>query len=163
MDETEKVNIRSALPESLLSPPPSLSLMLVQPDPHAIVTSTRNTTQRDLSLLHRFFASLVVQLFIAIQFLLPYIRGFIAEAYKYDREHHISKRMLSSSIRMADDIGASSLKYIGAICRLNDGKVGQAINNAAVWWIQGVAGGIHAGFGEGMVILGSGKNGKRGN
>lgn len=61
-------------------------------------------------------------------------------------------------MRMLDGMGTRSLKYADAICRLNDGKVGQAINDLAVWWVSGVAGGIHEGFGEGIVMLGNRKN-----
>ena len=41
-----------------------------------------------------------------------------------------------------------------SICQMNDGKVGQSINEFAVWWVQGVTGGIHQGGGEGLVLLG---------
>lgn len=41
-----------------------------------------------------------------------------------------------------------------AILSLNEGKVGAAVSNLGAWWVEGIAGGIYEGVGEGMVLLG---------
>ena len=48
----------------------------------------------------------------------------------------------------------SSVQLGNTVCRMNNGKVGQSINEFTVWWVKGVTGGIHQGVGEGLVILG---------
>ena len=154
LDSAEKLSITSALPADLA--PVTVTL----PDGHLLSAAYSNQSSEptlEPSLLHRFFASLIVDIFIVLRFLLPYLRHFFAQAYKYDREHHICERIFSASIQFLDDFGVRSLKFADAICRLNNGKVGQFLNDIAAWWIQGVAGGIHEGFGEGILILRNGK------
>jgi hypothetical protein len=38
---------------------------------------------------------------------------------------------------------------------MNDGKVGQALNDLSIWWITGVTAGIHQGVGDGLAIVGA--------
>ncbi len=54
-----------------------------------------------------------------------------------------------------DTIGKRGMHVTGAIYGMGDGKVGQVISETATWLIEGVAGGIHEGIGEGLVIMGS--------
>jgi hypothetical protein len=113
------------------------------------------------SLLHRALAAFVVRLFIIFQILLPYIKVFFAAAYRYERQHRISERVFSSSIDTIESVMKSSMQFGNAVCQINDGKVGQAINDATVWWVRGVTGGLHQGVGEGLVILGVDSAGKQ--
>jgi hypothetical protein len=106
------------------------------------------------SLLHRTLASSIVQLFILFQFILPYLKYLLSVAYQYDRTHRISEKVLSQSIETVDTIGKKGLSFTGAIYGLNDGKVGQAITEAAAWFVEGVTGGIHEGVGEGLAVMG---------
>jgi hypothetical protein len=107
------------------------------------------------SLLHRSLATAIIQLFIFFQLVLPYIKNFLRTAYRYDREHKISEKMLTQSINTTDEIGKRCLAVTSAIYRMGDGKVGQAITETAAWAIEGVTGGIHEGVGEGMAIIGA--------
>jgi hypothetical protein len=113
------------------------------------------------SLLHRALAAFVVRMFIIFQILLPYIKVFFAAAYRYERQHRMSERVFSSSIDTVESVMKSSMQFGNAVCRINDGKVGQAINDATVWWVRGVTGGLHQGVGEGLVILGVDNAGKQ--
>jgi hypothetical protein len=100
-------------------------------------------------------ATAIIQLFIFFQLVLPYIKNFLRTAYRYDREHKISEKMLTQSINTTDEIGKRCLAVTSAIYRMGDGKVGQAITETAAWAIEGVTGGIHEGVGEGMAIIGA--------
>lgn len=145
----EVLSLQAAAPQALVT---------AQADPasHALVPrSGQNQVARDMppqdpSILHRLTATLVLQTFIFIQFLLPYIRIFLAHAYQFEREHQITRRFVNGSITTVDDIGRRSLRLSQTICQMNDGKVGQAINEMTIWWVRGVTGGMQQGFEEGL-------------
>lgn len=147
-------------PEELLSlqaaAPQSLMYMQADPSTHALVPrSGQSQVQRDMppqdpSFLHRVTATLVLQTFVLIQFLLPYIKLFLSHAYQFEREHQITRRFVNGSITTVDDIGRRSLRLSQTICQMNDGKVGQAINEMTIWWVRGVTGGMQQGFEEGL-------------
>lgn len=147
-------------PEELLSlqaaTPPSLLHAQTDGASHALVPrSTQGQMQREVSsqddsILHRITATMVLQTFIFIQFLLPYIKIFLAHAYQFEREHQITRRLVNGSITTVDDIGRRGLRLSQTICQMNDGKVGQAINEMTIWWVRGVTGGVQQGFEEGM-------------
>lgn len=147
-------------PEELLSlqaaAPPSLVNLQADQSSHALMPrSTESQLQRDVlppdaSMLHRITATVVLQAFIFVQFLLPYIKIFLAHAYQFEREHQITRRLVNGSITTVDDIGRRSLRLSQTICQMNDGKVGQAINEMTIWWVRGVTGGVQQGFQEGL-------------
>lgn len=57
-------------------------------------TSARQT-QEPPSILHRTLAITIIQLFILFQLVLPYVKFFLQAAYKYEREHKISVKLLT--------------------------------------------------------------------
>ncbi|KAJ4992003.1 hypothetical protein SVAN01_02598 [Stagonosporopsis vannaccii] len=136
--------------------PQSLAESQADPAGYSLVPrSTQGQLQHDVppqdaSILHRITATLVLQTFIFIQFLLPYIKIFLAHAYQFEREHQITRRLVNGSITTVDDIGRRSLRLSQTICQMNDGKVGQAINEMTIWWVRGVTGGVQQGFEEGL-------------
>lgn len=145
----ELLSLQAATPQSLINS---------QADPAGyslVPRSTQNQLQhegspQDASILHRITATMVLQTFIFIQFLLPYIKIFLAHAYQFEREHQITRRLVNGSITTVDDIGRRSLRLSQTICQMNDGKVGQAINEMTIWWVRGVTGGVQQGFEEGL-------------
>ncbi|KAF2628734.1 hypothetical protein BU25DRAFT_338746 [Macroventuria anomochaeta] len=145
----ELLSLQTATPQSLVNSQADLGS-------HALVPrSAQNQVQREMpspnpSILHRITATLVLQTFVLIQFLLPYIRIFISHAYQFEREHQITRRVVNGSITTVDDIGRRSLRLSQTICQMNDGKVGQAINEMTIWWVRGVTGGMQQGFEEGL-------------
>jgi len=155
LNTEEKLSIRSALPEDVLSVPSldSTSRELVQSNGSHVQPSSSASTEP--SLLHRLLASGIIHLFFLMHILLPYAKLLISYIYRYERQHHISERAFSSAVNTVDEMGRRSLRFTSAVCSLNNGKVGQTIGDVAVWWIQSVTGGIHEGVGEGMVILGA--------
>ncbi|KAF2493403.1 hypothetical protein BU16DRAFT_465241 [Lophium mytilinum] len=111
--------------------------------------------QEDPSMIHRITATLILELFIIAQFLLPYVKLFIGHAYQYERENRVFERLFSVGVNMIDEVGRKSIKFTNSVYSMNNGKVGQALNEMTVWWVQGVTGGIHQGVSEGVVILGA--------
>lgn len=146
MSAEEQISVRGALPPGVVEPLHLNSGYFLE---------THHPSPEQPSLLHRTLATTIIQLFILAQFILPYLKYLLAAAYQYDREHKISEKILSQSIETIDSLGKTGLSLTGAIYGMGDGKVGQMITETAAWFIEGVTGGIHEGFGEGMVIMGA--------
>lgn len=145
----ELLSLQAAVPQSLVT-------SQIDSNSHALVPrSSQRQVQRDmqpqdLSVLHRITATLVLQTFVLIQFLLPYMKIFLSHAYHFEREHQITRRFVNGSITTMDDIGRKSIRLSQTVCQMNDGKVGQAINEMTIWWVRGVTGGMQQGFEEGL-------------
>jgi hypothetical protein len=102
------------------------------------------------SIIHRIVAAIVLQIFILAQLLAPYMSYFLAVTYRFERRHHISERMLKSGIRTMDQ----AVKIGDTVCRMNDGKVGNALQDFIIWWMNGVAGGVQEGVEKGLAVFG---------
>jgi len=141
----EQLSIQSSLPRKLLTP---------QEFDTSSQLSAHSNASSTPSVLHKLLASIIVQLFMLFQFLLPYFKFLLRSAYEYERTHHISEKMLASSVDAADTIGKQSLAMTAALYGMGNGKVGKAVSEAAIWLIKGITGGIHEGVGEGLNIIG---------
>ncbi|KAJ5158139.1 uncharacterized protein N7500_007790 [Penicillium coprophilum] len=106
------------------------------------------------SYLHKILASMIVQVFILLRFLLPYARVLVHQLYEYERTHRITERIVASTLEAADGLGKGSVNIGAAVCKFNEGRFGAALSNLAAWWMESVAGGIYEGVGEGMVQWG---------
>lgn len=106
------------------------------------------------SYLHRLLASVIVQMFLIVRFILPYAKLFLRNVYAYERSHRLTERFVTTTLDAADGLGKSSVNIGSAVCKLNEGKVGTAVGNLAAWWVEGIAGGVYEGVGEGMMQLG---------
>jgi hypothetical protein len=140
----EQLSVRSALPIGIVEP------LRLEVNPSHPSSSPKS----EPSLLHRTLASTIVQFFILFQFILPYLKYMLSAAYTYEREYKISEKVLSQGIEAVDVVGKSSVGFVGAVCGIGDGKVGQVVADVAGWFVEGVTGGIHEGLGEGMAVLG---------
>ena len=153
----EQMSICSALPKSVLK---SNQITMHSDAPQSQTRSERPVAQAyniHPSVLHRILANCIIHTFLLIQILLPYLRIIAYSAYRFERENRVSERLFYSTINTIDEVGKRSLRYTDAICKLNDGRVGEALIDLAGWWIREVAGGVHEGLVEGMVILGAPK------
>ncbi|KAL5687925.1 hypothetical protein EMGR_001239 [Emarellia grisea] len=107
----------------------------VQPGAEAAVTmanqgaGTRYPTER--SYLHRLLASSIVQFFLIVQFLLPYVKILLQQVYRYERSHRITERLVTATLDAADSLGKGSVSLGSTVLRLNEGKVGTAFTNLA--------------------------------
>ncbi|KAF2238236.1 hypothetical protein EV356DRAFT_301767 [Viridothelium virens] len=151
----EYLRIRAALPIkargcrlTLISQDQSL---VARPEEVAPVKAS----SEDVSAIHRFFAFVTIQFFLIIHYLLPYVKLLLAFMYRYERENRVCERVVRSTLDAIDSVGQRSIEMVGAVCKLNDGKVGQAMQEFGSWWIQGMAGGLHEGIGEGLAIVGA--------
>ncbi|PIG84595.1 hypothetical protein AARAC_002425 [Aspergillus arachidicola] len=113
---------------------------------------TRHPAER--SYLHRLLASSIVHLFLLLQFLMPYLKIVLHRLYQFERSHRVTERVVSASLDAADSLGKRSVSLGTTVLSLHDGKVGVAVSSLAAWWVEGIAGGIYEGIGEGMTILG---------
>jgi len=153
----ETLSIQAAISASILS-------LQNNPNTHALIHLPRRTEvahevpSRNPSILHRITATIVFQAFILIQCLLPYVKLFIGHAYRFEREHKVTQRMFNKSLTTVDKLGRRSLQLSQTVCQMNDGKVGQAINDLAFWWVRGLTGGIQQGISEGVVMIGNERN-----
>ncbi|KAF2110671.1 hypothetical protein BDV96DRAFT_500907 [Lophiotrema nucula] len=157
----EALSIQAAVPAEILS-------LQNDPNAHALVPYPRNNqvTQEqpppNPSVLHRITAAAVFQTFVIIQFLLPYIKLFIGHAYRWEQENRVIRKTFNRSIITVEDMGRRSLQLSQTICQMNDGKVGQAINDLTFWGVRGLTGGIEQGLKEGVVVLGAERPQSRG-
>ncbi|KAK0653323.1 hypothetical protein DIS24_g6123 [Lasiodiplodia hormozganensis] len=152
---TEKMSIESSLPPHMVKVihvDVSNGQLVYQGSRHV---SEPHRPPLEPSWLHRLLASSIIQFFLLLHLLLPYVKLFIGHAYQYERQHRISERLVSSSINTVDELGRRSIRFTNAIFQMNDGKVGQAINDLMLWWLRGVTGGIHEGVSEGFLLLGA--------
>lgn len=147
MTTEEQLSVRSSLPKGV-----------VEPLGFAVEGGTSNTKlnlpKRQPSLLHRTLSTTIVQLFIFFQLIFPYIKNFVQSAYRYDREHKITEKVLTQGVTTVDEIGKRGITVTGAIYAMGNGRVGQVITESATWLVEGVSGGIHEGLGEGMAMMG---------
>lgn len=147
----ETLSLQAAIPESLVP-------VRVEPCTHTMMTLAHDGTITEIdsgepSLLHRVTAILVFRSFVLMQFLLPYIKLLISHAYQFEREHRITQRLVSNGIMTADSLRRTSLQFSRTVCQMNDGKVGKALNDVALWWVAGLTGGLQQGIREGVLML----------
>jgi hypothetical protein len=102
------------------------------------------------STVHRLVSAVILQMFLLAQFLAPFVSHFLALAYRFERRHRISEHMLKSGIRTVDQ----AVKIGDSVCRMNNGKVGNALQDFLIWWMNGVVSGIQEGLEKGLDVFG---------
>jgi hypothetical protein len=107
------------------------------------------------SYLHCILVSTIVQCFFIIQFLVPYAKLFLEKVYRYERSHRIIERVATATLDAADSLGKGSVNLGSAVMGFIMRRVGAAVSGFALWWFEGMAGGIYEGVRRGMVILGT--------
>jgi hypothetical protein len=135
-------------------PEPVKATLTTYPQPPRYLNGNLKLSPHPRSYLHKVLASTIVQLFILLGFILPYAKLLLRQLYEYERTHRITERILATTLDAADGLGKSSVNIGAAVCKLNEGRVGAALSNLAAWWVEGLAGGIYEGVGEGMMYLG---------
>lgn len=115
----------------------------------------RFSGQDQPSYLHRILATVIIYGFLLAQLLIPYVKRFLQNVYRYERHHRITERLIAAALETADSLGKGGASFGSALVSLSEGKVGAAVSSITAWWIEGIAGGVYEGVAEGMVILGS--------
>lgn len=142
----ETLSLQAALPPNLI---------IQAPCTHDLSFSNPDVSPpADPSILHRIIAIIVFETFALIQFLLPYIKLCLGHAYRFERKHNVTQRLMNSGIMGADALRRTGLQLTHTICQMNNGKVGIALNDLALWTIRGVTGGLQQGIQEGVSMMG---------
>jgi hypothetical protein len=147
----EGLSVRSALPPGIVAPLRLEFDGVGMPSYNSPKNGRQRTKQSRPSVLHRTLATAIINFFIIVQFILPYIKVLLRAAYEYERTHHISEKVLASSIETVDGLGKIGMR--GGFAIWGSGLalgVGEAVN----WIVEGVSGGIQEGLGEGMARVG---------
>ncbi|CAI6327287.1 unnamed protein product [Periconia digitata] len=140
--------------------PPNLTVIHTEACSHAMIafgqeSATLREPPENPSTLHRVVAILVFQTFAMIQFLLPYMKMFAGHAYRLEREHKLTQKMVNNGLMTADRLRQRSLELSHTVCQMNDGKVGQALNDLVIWLVRGLTGGFQQGVTEGIEMMSS--------
>jgi len=139
----ETLSLRAALPQPL-SPASANDHALVARGPTGV--AMREGPAPEPTVLQRATASIVFHLVMLVHFLLPYVRLLLGHAFEYERKNRITRRVLNSSVSTVDEISRRSVRVLQAICQMNDGKVGEALNRAVVYGASGITGGVQQGL-----------------
>ena len=136
-----------------------LPLDLTQQEAHTIRSSLppeikfASTARRSVedkakpSLLHRGLASTIMFLCVIVRLLLPYIKYLFAMIYRYERSHHVSERVFSSSMSTADSLGRKSLELVSTALGH------EIVMDGLAYCVDGVRGGLTEGLGEGLKVI----------
>lgn len=152
LTKEEQLSLQAALPMELIRP--RSDERTVVPDVESDDRSNSSTLDQEPTILHRLISMSTLQLFVLISIILPYVQTFVQGAYQYEREHHISERVFTNTVCTADSMGRKTWALSRTVCALNGGKVGEMLEDASAWCIQGISGGLYEGVGEGMEVLG---------
>jgi hypothetical protein len=109
------------------------------------------TKENPPSVLHRTLATTIVNLFLFVQFMLPYLKVLLQAAYQFERSHNISEKLFASGMDTVDGIGKIGMK--GGAALWGSG-VALGLGEVVAWIAEGVSGGIQEGLGEGMARVG---------
>jgi len=147
----EEQSIQGSIPRKLLNHGDSDARDGLTTPPPAKSHATSFSSQP--SILRKALATTIVHVFVFFQFLLPYLKFLLRSAYEYERTHHISEKVLASSVDIADAFGKQSLAISAALYGMKNGKVGEVLSEVASWLIESIAGGIQDGIGEGLNVV----------
>ncbi|KAL4913521.1 hypothetical protein BDW62DRAFT_220638 [Aspergillus aurantiobrunneus] len=106
------------------------------------------------SYVHRLLSASIIYFCLLLQYIMPYIKDVMFHLYQYGRAHRVTERATSLLLYVAEKVGRGGLNLGSTVLDMYEGKPSCAVSEAASWWLEGVAGGIYEGVGEGMVILG---------
>lgn len=145
----ETSSLQAALPREL-------TYLSIGSQPQALMPMSQHNSlsregpQEEPTMLHRITATCVFQIFMLAHFLLPYIKIFLAQAYQFERKHQITRRLVNTGVTTVDELGRKGIKLSQMVCRMNDGKVGQAIEEMTILCVKSVTGGVQQGIEEGL-------------
>lgn len=113
------------------------------------------------SILHRGVRMTVVTMIFIWSILMPYLMYLLRSAARVERKYKLSETFVSHGMEFVNSIGKQSVSLTESMCQMNDGKVGQALTEALIWTVDGVAQGISDGVGEGLSIVSARSDGVR--
>lgn len=129
LNEQEVVQLRGALPHQI---------------GESFGTEPSRTLVQKPSILHRGVATSILLLCIMFRMALPYLQYFLAQAYDYERTHHVTEQALAVSMSTAESLGKRSIGIAGVAM---DNKF---IIGTITYCVEGICGGLNDGLGQGM-------------
>ena len=154
LSEQEEIGLKASLPDSLTSKTAMAETGVVARTPSIDEPDVLPRRRTEPSTLHHVVANIIVYIFLAAAFIMPYLQLLLQEVYRYDRKHKISDKLLAQSVVTVDVVAKQTLLLANNVCQMQDGRVGMALRDVGVWWVQGVTGGVYDGVGEGMQAIG---------
>ncbi|KAJ9138926.1 hypothetical protein NKR23_g8229 [Pleurostoma richardsiae] len=145
LDESEMIALGSSLPTTF----GSMSATGGLPN------SASSQAYGERNVLHRSIQTVVVKLFVLLHLIMPYVIFLLRQLAQLERKYKVSENVVGQTIELANAFGRCSVSLSGTIYNMSDGKVGQALANVFAWAIEGVAGGISDGVGEGLARVGA--------
>ncbi|KAL6712259.1 hypothetical protein ACN47E_000136 [Coniothyrium glycines] len=156
----EKSSLYAAMPQDLTYPPMASHSQALMPLSQRI-SAAQETPAPEPTMLHRITATCVFQIFILAQFLLPYIKILLAQAYQLERKHQITRRVVDTGVATMDELGRRSMHLSQMVCRMHGGKVGQAIEEMTILCVKSVTGGVQQGIKDGLSTMRAKPEGSR--
>jgi hypothetical protein len=149
----ETLRLQAAMPSEMMPPQQSANKGVVRSQSHDDRVMQQ---QEDPTILHRVVAMVVLQVFLLLSFLWPYVQTGCRGAYQYEREHHISEKVLNQSWTTANTLSKNTITVAKTVCSWNESQVGAALEDVVFWWVHGVTGGLRDGVKDGMEVFGVG-------
>lgn len=148
LTQEEIVSLHAALPTALADKGAMVEEYAWAPASQRATKVQTIPSPQDQTILQRIIAAVIFHTFAILQFLLPYIGLLISSAYQFERKYQITNRMVNTGVMTVDEMSRGGLRLSQTVCQMNEGRVGQALHDMALWWIRGVTGGIQQGLEE---------------
>ena len=104
------------------------------------------------SILHRGLASAIIFICLVLRVLLPYIKYFLAVAYRYERTHEISEKVFATGMKTANSLQKKSMVVVAAALS------NEQVMDTVMYCVEGICGGLNEGLGEGSKLFHKARN-----
>ncbi|CAD0084113.1 unnamed protein product, partial [Aureobasidium vineae] len=151
LSSEETIRLQAAMPSEMIPPRQPIDKVIIRSQSHDDQVTQQ---EEDPTMLHRIVAMIVLQVFLLFSFLWPYVQTTCRGAYQYEREHHISEKLLNQSWTTANVLSRNTMTVARTMCSWNDGQVGVVLEDMVFWWVHGVTGGLRDGVKDGMEVFG---------
>lgn len=147
LDMNEADQIWSAAP---VHPLPR-ELALSRPGRSGTMTPAASSGQAK-SIVHRLVQVAVLNLFLLMRFLLPYLIVILKSAAGVERRYKISERIIGHSMDCFNAAGRQFGRVAEIALSSNEGKLGEGVPGTFAWAVDEVTRGISDGIGEGIMV-----------
>ncbi|KAK0923999.1 hypothetical protein LTR91_016366 [Friedmanniomyces endolithicus] len=120
LSAAEVAGLRGALPDSLSGPMGGGEVVACSAEGQV----ERRREGREVSMLHEGVASITLQLFLVLSFVLPYVQLLLRQAYQYDRRYRVSDKFVAQSYQLVDHLGRHAMLLATHVGAMNDGQIG---------------------------------------
>ena len=104
------------------------------------------------SIVHRLVQAIVLNIFLLVHLVLPYVVIVVKSAASVERRYKVSEAIVGHGVSCFNAAGRHCARAAEVVLTANDGKVGQGVSSSFVWTIEEVTRGISDGVGEGLVV-----------